>query len=215
MAELVAPHADGLKVGLELLMAAGSTIVATIADVGIPVFVDAKLHDIPNTVGHAAGALGRLGARWVTVHGSGGASMMSAAVEGLASTSSGKGGILAVTVLTSLNEADLASIGVGEGIERQVGRLAALAASCGVEGIVASVHECRRVRESAPGLKIFTPGIRPGGTPDHDQARVATPAEGVRQGADFLVVGRAITRHPDPAAAASSIAAEIHAGETA
>lgn len=210
MAKKLAPEAGGFKVGLELLMGPGPATVAAVRELGLPVFVDAKLHDIPNTVGRACRQLGAIGARWVSVHGSGGNAMVEAAVEGLGEGAAGhEAGILAITVLTSLTGADLADTGVSGSPGRQVARMAKLAAGAGAEGIVCSVKELGDVVQVAPELTRVTPGIRPEGTASHDQARVATPNEAVRRGADWLVIGRAITRAPDPAAVAAAIASRL------
>ncbi len=205
--ELV-PHVAGFKVGLELLMGPGPSLIAELRELGRPIFVDAKLHDIPNTVEAAARQLGSAGARWVTVHASGGRPMMEAAVSGLAAGSGDDiAGILAVTVLTSLD--DLTAVGVEVPISDQVGRLASLASTAGVEGVVCSAQEIRVCVEAAPDLIRVVPGIRPAGVAHDDQARVATPESAISEGADFLVIGRAITRAPDPAAAAAGIAETI------
>ncbi|MFW5878790.1 MAG: orotidine-5'-phosphate decarboxylase [Myxococcota bacterium] len=203
-----------LKVGLELFTSAGPEAVTVIRKLGLPVFLDLKLHDIPNTVGAAARQAGRLGAAMLTVHASGGVPMIEAAVEG-AGRGAGEEGftppcILAVTVLTSLDSTALAQIGILEEPAAAVARLARLAVGAGAGGLVCSPKEASLVR-AAVGSKplIVTPGIRPLGAAPGDQARVATPAAAVAAGADFLVVGRPIREAPDPAAAAASIAAEL------
>ncbi len=216
LARRLAPVAGGFKVGLELLMGPGPAVIAVVAELGKPVFADAKLHDIPHTVAGAARQLGRLGARWVSVHASGGSAMMEAAVDGLAAgAGGGETGILAVTVLTSLAEGDLAAVGLAPTLGRQVARLTRLAAGAGVEGVVCSVREVGDVAQVAPGLLTVTPGIRRADSPHHDQARVATPAEAVRRGADWLVVGRDVTAASDPVGALSAIADEIEAARRA
>lgn len=209
LAARLAPVVGGFKVGLELLMGPGPAVVAAVRELGRPVFVDAKLHDIPNTVERAARALGRLGARWVTVHAAGGDAMVAAAVAGLSEGSGGAlAGVLAVTVLTSLDAAALTRVGFQGTPARQVTRLARVAAAAGAEGVVCSVRELGDVSQVAPDLLRVTPGIRPEGTRGKDdQVRIATPEEAIRRGADLLVVGRPITRHPDPVAAAEAIAA--------
>ncbi len=209
LARVVEPHVGGFKVGLELLMGEGPAVVSSLAEMGKPVFCDAKLHDIPNTVEAAARRIGALGARWLTVHASGGADMMKAAASGLTEGSEGMAGVLAVTVLTSLDGAALAATGVGNDIGTHVGILAALAAECGAEGVVSSVRELGVVRAVAPRLTKVTPGVRPAGSAPGDQARVATPAEAVDAGADLLVIGRPITRAWDPASAAAAIVASL------
>ncbi|MPZ51572.1 MAG: orotidine-5'-phosphate decarboxylase [Acidimicrobiia bacterium] len=211
LAKSLRPHVGGFKVGLELIMGVGPAMVGAIADLGLPVFADAKLHDIPNTVERAARHLGSVGARWVTVHGSGGREMVAAAEEGLASSTGDRpGGILVVTVLTSIDSTRLASVGMGSSVGKQVARLSRIANEVGVEGVVCSVREVGDVAQVAPDLVRVVPGIRPAGADHHDQASVATPEEALARGADWLVIGRAITRAPDPIAAAESITADLH-----
>lgn len=208
LARLVEPHVGAFKVGLELLSGPGPGLVSAIAELGKPVFCDAKLHDIPNTVGRAATNLARAGARWITVHAAGGPAMLRAAAEG-ARHGAEDTGILAITVLTSLTPADLAAVGMGESVGRQVARTARLAADNLAEGVVCATKELGDVAQVAPELFRVTPGIRPAGTEHADQARVATPSEALARGADLLVIGRPITAAPDPAAAAESIARSI------
>jgi len=215
LANKLQPHVGGFKVGLELLMGAGPSVVSLLVELGVPVFVDAKLHDIPNTVGRAAGRLGAIGARWVTVHASGGEEMVRAAVESLSESSEGRAGALAVTVLTSLDERDLAVIGVGRDLGDQVAAMAQIGAGAGVEGVVCAVPEASRVKKLGLDLTVVTPGIRPAGAASADQRRVATPRQAIMAGADLLVVGRPITAAPDPVAAAIGIAEEIAAAVSA
>ncbi len=204
------PEVGGFKVGLELLMGPGPGVVSAIGKLGKPVFVDAKLHDIPNTVHAAARQLGLAGARWVTAHAAGGPAMLEAAAAGLASGSGARtSGILAITVLTSLDEPALAATGVASTPGKLTARRARLAAEHGCEGVICSVKELGVVAEVAPNLLKVTPGIRPEGAETHDQARVATPAEAVRRGADYLVVGRPITAAADPRQAAAALAASL------
>ena len=179
----------GFKVGLELLAANGPDAVRSIVDLGQPVFVDAKLHDIPNTVRGAAAQLARTGARWLTVHGSGGREMLEAAVDGFGQ------GVLAVSVLTSLDGDDLKDVGVSNDAREQVSILTRLAGEAGAEGAVCSPHEIDVV---APGLVTFVPGVRPQGSDSGDQKRVMTPVAAVEAGADFVVIGRPITASPNP-----------------
>lgn len=204
------PHVSGYKVGLELLLGPDPHSVEKIVEIGLPVFVDAKLHDIPATVEHAARQLGKRGARWVTVHASGGTRMLSAGVAGLEEGSGGSGGVLAVTVLTSLDRSDLESIGAPDGVESQTRRLIQLAADSGAEGVISSVHEAPLVR-SMSNLLIVTPGIRPAGADKDDQKRTATPTEAARVGASYVVVGRPITGAVDIAEAARDMANELSA----
>lgn len=208
MAEAVAPHVGGFKVGLGLLHGPGPGTVSALASLGKPVFADAKLHDIPTQVEAAASRLGSLGARWVTTHASGGGRMVEAAVAGLDRGSGGGAGILAVTVLTSLDEADLAAIGFGGTPGKLVSRLTKLAQRSGAEGVVCSPAELGVVATVAPELLKVTPGIRPDGsdTASDDQRRTASAGAAFAKGADWLVVGRPITRAVDPVAAAEEIA---------
>lgn len=204
---VAAPLVDdvaGFKVGLELLMAEGPHAIGAIAGLGRPVFADAKLHDIPNTVERAARRLAAAGARWVTVHAAGGATMMEAAKEGM-----GGEGVLAVTVLTSFGDADLETIGVPSGVETQVVGLATLSERSGVEGLVCAPGDVAAIRAAGIELTIFTPGIRMTSDERHDQKRVGTPVEAVTAGADYLVIGRPVTRAANPAAAAREIAASL------
>jgi orotidine-5'-phosphate decarboxylase len=194
---------DVVKVGLELYCAVGPRAVSTFVDAGFEVFCDVKLHDIPNTVGAAARAVGRLGARYVTLHTAGGEAMLRAGVEGLAEGAAAAGRplpeALGVTVLTS-------DPGATPALLRERAELAA-AAGCG--GIVCAGPDLATLRGAAPGLLRVVPGVRPAGAAAGDQARVMTPAEAVAAGAGLLVVGRPITGAPDPRAAAAAIRAEI------
>lgn len=208
LARAVAPHVGAFKVGLELLSGPGPVLVSAIAELGKPVFCDAKLHDIPNTVERAAANLARAGARWITAHAAGGPAMIEGAVRG-ARRGSNETGILCITVLTSLSAADLATVGSGDSIGRQVARMSRLASAGGAEGVVCGVRELGDVAQVAPDLVRVTPGIRPAGTDRHDQARVSTPEEALRRGADLLVIGRPITAAADPVEAAAAIARSI------
>lgn len=207
LARSVRPYVGGFKVGLELIMAQGPTIVSEVARLGLPVFADVKLHDIPNTVYGAARQIGMHGARWITVHSSGGQDMIEAAVEGLSEV--GDGGVLAVTVLTSLDREDLLEIGVGADVADETLILADLAARSGAEGVVCSPLELESLARSQPDLLKVTPGIRPPGSASGDQKRTADPAAALAAGADLLVVGRAITGQSDPARAAGELARSL------
>jgi orotidine-5'-phosphate decarboxylase len=206
-ARAVAPHAGLLKVGLELFAAEGGAAVRRIAAQG-PVFLDLKLHDIPNTVAGAVRALAPLRPSWLTIHAAGGAAMVAAARE----AAEKEGGaqrlrLLAVTVLTSLDAAALAETGVAGGPVQQVLRLARLAVAAGADGLVCSPREVAPLRDAlGAGPALVVPGVRPAGSAADDQARTATPEEMAAAGADFVVVGRPITRAADPAAAAAAIA---------
>jgi orotidine-5'-phosphate decarboxylase len=205
-ARAIAPHVGLLKVGLELFTAEGPSAVRAAAALGTPIFLDLKLHDIPNTVEGAARSAAGTGAALLTVHASGGAEMIRAAVRGV----NGKVRILAVTVLTSLDDAALGAIGLAGPAEAAVVRLAKLAVGAGAAGIVCSPHEVAAVRAAVgPGPLLVVPGVRPAGAAVGDQVRVATPEAAVRAGADVIVLGRPLRDAPDPAAAARSIAASI------
>ena len=206
LARAVSPFVGAFKVGLELLSGPGPVLVSAMAELGKPVFCDAKLHDIPNTVERAAANLARAGARWITVHAAGGPAMLEAAVRG---ASAGQAGILAISVLTSMSGSDLAAVGMGDSVGKQVSRMARLARDGGAEGVVCAVKELGDVVQVAPELMRVTPGIRPAGSGADDQARVATPREALERGADLLVIGRPITAAPDPAKAAEEIARSI------
>jgi orotidine-5'-phosphate decarboxylase len=201
------PSVSTLKVGLELYLRYGAAAVAGAreAGAGCEIFLDLKLHDIPNTVGGAARSVAGLAPAYLTVHASGGAAMVRAAAEALPDTR-----ITAVTVLTSLSEDDLAAIGLA-GPARDAGRrLAALAVGAGARAIVCSPLEVAAIRsEVGPGTVLITPGVRPAGADAGDQARVATPEQALADGADLLVIGRPITGAPDVAAAARAIAASL------
>ena len=209
MAKRVDAHVAGFKIGLGLLYDRGPQLVDELVGLGRPVFVDAKLHDIPTQVERAAERIGARGARWVTAHASGGADMLAAAVAGLAQGSESAAGILAVSVLTSLDHDRLATVGIDATPARLVAHMARTAATVGCEGIVSSPHELATVIEAAPDLLRVTPGIRIDGTGD-DQVRTATPAVAISAGADLLVVGRPITQSPDPENAAAVIAAAVN-----
>jgi orotidine-5'-phosphate decarboxylase len=205
-ARAVAPAVGMLKVGLEIFAAEGPPAVRAAAALGRPVFLDLKLHDIPNTVEGAARSAARSGAALLTVHASGGAEMVRAAVRG----AEGRLRVLAVTVLTSLDADALRAIGLDGPPEAAVVRLARLAVGAGAGGLVCSPHEVRAVRAAVgPGPLLVVPGVRPAGAAKGDQARVATPVEAVAAGADVIVVGRPLRDAADPVAAARAIAATL------
>ncbi|MDE0652960.1 MAG: orotidine-5'-phosphate decarboxylase [bacterium] len=201
LARVLRPWFGIAKVGLELFGAVGPVAVPALRDEGFEVFVDLKLHDIPNTVARAAGALAGLGARYVTLHAAGGADMLRAGVDGLAGAPRSAGSepplALAITVLTSDSVADR---------EVLAGR-ARLASAAGCGGLVCAAPDLPAIRAAAPDLLRVVPGIRPRGAAADDQARVATPAGAVAAGADILVIGRPVTAAADPAAAASALLA--------
>lgn len=207
-ASAVAPHCGVLKLGLEFFLANGATGYRAIA--GRPVFLDLKLHDIPNTVAGGVRAVLPLAPRMLTLHAAGGAAMIAAARQAADAAGAARPLLLAVTVLTSLDATALASIGVSATPQEQVIRLGRLAVAAGADGLVCSPLEVAALRAAlGPGPKLVVPGIRPAGAAVGDQARVMTPAEAVAAGADWIVVGRPITGAPDPGAAAAAIAAEI------
>ncbi|MGI9647402.1 MAG: orotidine-5'-phosphate decarboxylase [Acidimicrobiia bacterium] len=208
MARDLAPHVGGFKVGLGLLFGPGPATVAALAEVGKPVFADAKLHDIPSQVERAARRLAALGARWITAHASGGVAMLKAAAEGSAAASTGTG-ILGVTVLTSLGATDVERIAPGSSPGRMTSRLAKIADEAGCEGVICSARELGVIAQVAPKLVKVTPGIRPPGAEAGDQERIMTPAEAVARGADYLVIGRPITGAEDPVAAAAAISETV------
>jgi orotidine-5'-phosphate decarboxylase len=211
--ELVQSLGDSVrfyKVGKELFTAVGPSIVRDLVASGKKVFLDLKFHDIPNTVAGAVRTAASLGVSLLTVHASGGSKMLKAAAEAAAQSPS-RPTVLAVTVLTSLAAPDLAEIGVESEVEAQVLRLAGLALHAGCGGIVASAQEAVRLRRSfGAAFTLVTPGIRPAGAAAADQARVVTPADAIRAGATYLVVGRPITASDDPAAAANAITTQIN-----
>ena len=208
----------GFKIGNRLFTAEGPVIVRTLAAKGDRVFLDLKFHDIPNTVAQAVTAATSLGAWMINVHAAGGLAMMQAAAEAARRTAGADGRprplVIAVTVLTSMNEDALTEVGVGERVLHQVTRLARLAQMAGLDGVVASPRETRLVRQLCGAeFAVVTPGIRGGAAAagKDDQERTLTPAEAIREGSNYLVVGRPVIGAPDPRAAAERIAAEIRA----
>jgi orotidine-5'-phosphate decarboxylase len=196
------------KVGMELYYAAGNSFVHLLRDRGFDVFLDLKLHDIPNTVAGAVRSVAESGASLLTIHASGGAAMMIAAAE--AAQAPGSPRLLAVTVLTSMDASELTGIGMTDSPAQQVLRLAKLAKQSGIDGMVCSAEEVAAVRAATgPETLLVIPGIRPTGSAIGDQKRVATPAQAIADGASMLVVGRPITRAAAPAAAARAILHEI------
>ena len=223
LARLLAPAVDGLKLGLEYFCAHGPEGIGAVRAAGRPLFLDLKLHDIPNTVAGAVRGVVALEPRYVTLHSAGGLAMMQAA-QGAAEAEAARLGcappdLLGVTVLTSLDDTALARQGIDGTARDQVLRLAAMAREAGLAGVIASPHEIAALRaEHGADFAIVVPGIRPAGSGGGgavsargDQARVATPAEAAQAGATALVVGRPITRASDPLAAARAIAGEIAA----
>lgn len=206
LAETVAPHVGGIKLGLEFFCAHGPAGVAAVTrGLDLPLFLDLKLHDIPNTVAGAVRSLHGLAPAILTVHAAGGPAMLAAAK---AAAPAGMR-LVAVTVLTSLDDGDLAACGVTDGAAAQVARLAGVAQSAGLDGVVASPHETAAVRAAWPDATIVVPGVRPAGSDAGDQKRVMTPRDARAAGASVLVIGRPITGATDPAAAAAAIARDL------
>lgn len=208
------------KVGLELFTAEGPGLVREIIEAGERVFLDLKFHDIPNTAAGAARSAARLGVSIFNLHALGGAEMMQAAARAVADndpppsipSTTSRPLLLGVTVLTSMDAANLSGVGIDHGVESEVERLAALARDSGLDGVVASPREIRLIRERvAPEpFVILAPGIRPAWSEAGDQKRIATPSEALKDGADYIVIGRAVTASREPRAAVERILEEIH-----
>lgn len=209
LVERLESHCQWFKVGLELFVAAGPLLVEHLAARGHSIFLDLKFNDIPNTVAGAVRSAAALGVRMMTVHAGGGPAMLSAAqsaLEGLPEPPQ----LLAVTVLTSMDQAQVEAVGVGRSPAAQVELLARMGLESGIRGFVCSPREVASLRSIAgPDAVLVIPGIRPAGGQVGDQKRVATPADTLRQGASYLVVGRPITQAADPAAAADAIVREM------
>ena len=202
-------HVTFYKIGLQLFTREGPAIVRQLKDRDKRVFLDLKFHDIPNTVAGAVASASRLDVDMLTVHASGGAAMIRAAVDSAASASHPPL-VLAVTVLTSMDASALAAIGVATDATSHVIRLAGLAKEAGCGGFVCSPQEVEPLRQQiGDDLKLVVPGIRPAGTATDDQARIATPQDAIRAGADYLVIGRPITAAPDPLRAVRAIMSEV------
>jgi len=197
------------KVGTQLFTSTGPELVRRLIGAGERIFLDLKYHDIPNTVAGAVRAAGQLGVSLVDVHALGGAPMIAAASHALGSDGAR---LIAVTLLTSHDQAGLEAIGIAGSPADAALRLARLAQSAGAQGVVTSPHEVERIRRACgAGFLIVTPGIRPSGAEPGDQARFATPSAALKSGADFMVVGRPILAAPDPIAAAEAIVQELEA----
>lgn len=208
------PEARLFKVGLELYTAEGPAMIDLVKSFGKEVFLDLKLHDIPNTVAGAVKSAVRHGVAMLTLHTSGGREMMKRAVEAARETAEKENKplplILGVTVLTSLKDSDLQEIGFSSDSKNQVLRLARLAVESGIEGIVCSPQELEPLRaELGSRVRIITPGIRPAWAEAQDQKRIMTPGEAIKKGADFLVIGRPITQAPVPREAFSRVLEEL------
>jgi orotidine-5'-phosphate decarboxylase len=206
LGSLLAADVGLFKIGLQIYTAEGPALIRSICGLGAKVFLDLKLHDIPNTVAKAVESAGKLGVRMLTIHLSGGSEMIRTAV----SARSNGLLLLGVTVLTSSTDDTLAETGTAGTTRDHVLRLARLGVANGIDGLVASPHEARMLRaEFGNKIKIVTPGIRPAGADPGDQKRFATPREAIDAGADYLVIGRPITGASDPKAAAQSVAEDL------
>lgn len=209
LAGKVDPKLCRLKVGKELFTRSGPDIIEQLINKGFDVFLDLKFHDIPTTVAKACSAAADLGVWMVNIHASGGKKMMSEARAAIEKHSH-RPLLIAVTVLTSMNEDDLKETGVSRPVAEQVMALAGLAHDCGLNGVVCSAHEVQSLKKTFGNeFTLVTPGIRPGGSDKNDQSRVMTPAEAIRAGSHYLVIGRPITQAPDPLAALMAIDEEI------
>lgn len=205
-------HVGGLKLGLEFFLAHGEAGYRRLAEAGLPIFLDLKLHDIPNTVAGAVSSLLALQPDFTTLHSTGGPAMMRAAAEAAAKSTGKRPKLLGVTVLTSMDSADLAAVGMEPNPAAQVRRLANLAKTNGLDGIVCSPEEVAAMRKAlGPEFILMVPGIRPSWAAKGDQKRVMTPREAVDAGATYLVIGRPITGAENPADAAKRIADELGA----
>jgi len=206
LAEAIAPAVGAFKIGKELFVSAGPDIVKRVRDTGASVFLDLKFHDIPNTVAKAVASAVRLDVQMLTVHTCGGTAMLKAAVK-----AAGDGPlVLGVTVLTSMDENDLADVGVQKSPADQVLHLAQLATRAGLKGLVCSPKEIAPLREVLPPeVQLVTPGIRPAGSDSDDQKRVMTPAEAISAGADWLVIGRPIYAAENPRQATEDILSSL------
>jgi orotidine-5'-phosphate decarboxylase len=209
--QAVRHHAGGVKLGLEFFCAHGPAGVDRVAALGLPVFLDLKLHDIPNTVAKSVAALAPLAPAILTVHATGGHEMLRAAKQAAPPGTR----VVAVTLLTSLDQADLGDLGMTWSPKDQVTRLARLARDAGVDGIVCSGEEVADAKAAWPHGFFVVPGIRPAGADIGDQKRVVTPQRALQDGASVLVIGRPITAAPDPADAIRDIAASLRANEQA
>ena len=206
----------GLKLGLEFVTANGPSGVRSIVDLGLPVFLDLKFHDIPNTIVGAIKAAADLGVSMITLHLQGGPAMLWAAADAVKDLGQRRPMLLGVSVLTSMDDKDLAAVGVEGSAEAQVLRLAGLARKTGMDGMICSPREIGPLRKAfGDSLKLVVPGIRPAGSAAGDQKRTLTPGEAIKAGADYLVIGRPITAAGSPRAAAVAINDEIIAARLA
>ena len=205
LAKSVKSSAGGVKLGLEFFAANGPGGVQRVAELGLPIFLDLKLHDIPNTVAKAVQALAPLAPSVLTVHAAGGRAMLEAAKAAAPANTK----VVAVTVLTSLDQSDLEDCGISGHPAEQVARLASLARSAGIDGIVCSGAEVAAARRAWPNGFFVVPGLRPAGSEVADQKRVVTPRQALDDGASVLVIGRPVTGAPDPGEAIRAIAQSL------
>lgn len=209
LADRLDPKLCRVKVGKELFTRCGPEIVAALGSRGFEVFLDLKFHDIPNTTAMAVKAAAELGVWMVNVHCSGGLRMLAACRETLDKLGGSKPLLIGVTVLTSMERADLAGIGLDVEPQEQVLRLAGLASEAGLDGLVCSAMEARALKAGYPSLQLVTPGIRPAGSAQDDQRRILTPRQALDAGSDYLVIGRPISQAVDPAQALAALVAEL------
>ncbi|UVO16974.1 orotidine-5'-phosphate decarboxylase [Stutzerimonas stutzeri] len=209
LAQQLDPALCRVKVGKELFTRCGPAVVEALRARGFEVFLDLKFHDIPNTTAMAVKAAAELGVWMVNVHCSGGLRMMAACRETLDQAGGPAPLLIGVTVLTSMEQADLADIGLDIAPQEQVLRLAGLAARAGLDGLVCSAQEAQPLKAQYPQLQLVTPGIRPAGSAQDDQRRILTPAQAMAAGSDYLVIGRPIAQAADPAQALAAVVAEL------
>ena len=210
LADQLDPAKCRLKVGKELFTRSGPDLVKALQSRGFDIFLDLKFHDIPNTTSAAVAAAAELGVWMVNVHASGGEKMMVACRERLESFGNDRPLLIAVTVLTSMSDEDLAGIGIASSAEAHVSRLATLTKNSGLDGVVCSAQEAPRLKaEQGSDFQLITPGIRPLTADKGDQQRIMTPTDALKAGSDYLVIGRPITQAPDPLAALKAIYAEV------
>jgi orotidine-5'-phosphate decarboxylase len=209
LAERLDPKLCRVKVGKELFTRSGPAVVEALQAKGFEVFLDLKFHDIPNTTAMAVKAAAELGVWMVNVHCSGGLRMMAACREELDKLAGAKPLLIGVTVLTSMEQSDLAGIGLDVAPQEQVLRLAELAAEARLDGLVCSAQEASALKIALPALRLVTPGIRPAGSAADDQRRILTPADAIKAGSDYLVIGRPISQAADPARALAAVVAEL------
>lgn len=205
MARQLNPQDCRVKVGKELFTRCGPQVVDALHELGFEIFLDLKFHDIPNTTAMAVKAAAEMGVWMVNVHCSGGLKMMAACREVLEQQQGQKPLLIGVTVLTSMEQGDLAGLGLDVAPQEQVLRLATLAEQAGLDGLVCSAQEAAALKQQWPAGQLVTPGIRPAGSASDDQKRILTPAEAMQAGSDYLVIGRPITRANDPAQAVREI----------